>query len=46
MNYKVNGIIQARIMEWVAFPFSRDLPNPEINQGLLHYRWILYQLNY
>ena len=21
------GILQARILEWVAFPFSRDLPN-------------------
>ena len=24
----VHGILQARILEWVAFPFSRDLPNP------------------
>ena len=23
MNYKVHGILQARILEWVAFPFSR-----------------------
>ena len=28
MNYIVQGILQARILEWVAFPFSRDLPNP------------------
>ena len=28
--YTVHGILQARIMEWVAFPFSRDLPNPGI----------------
>ena len=73
-------------LEWVAFPFSRDLSNPgikrrsptlqayslpgepqekpkntevgslsllqqifptqESNQGLLNYRWILYQLSY
>ena len=26
----VHGILQARILEWVAFPFSRDLPNPGI----------------
>ena len=26
----VHGILQARILEWVAIPFSRDLPNPEI----------------
>ena len=30
MDYTVHGIVQARILEWVAFPFSRDLPNPEI----------------
>ena len=26
----VHGILQARILEWVAFPFSRDLPDPGI----------------
>ena len=86
MDCIVHGILQARILEWVAFPFSRDLPNPgikprsptlqvdslpaepqrkpkntrvgslsllqwifptqKLNQGLLHCRWILYQLNY
>ena len=30
MDYTVHGILQARILEWVAFPFSRDLPNPQI----------------
>ena len=29
-DYTVHGILQARILEWVAFPFSRDLPNLEI----------------
>ena len=24
----VHGILQARILEWVAFPFSRDFPKP------------------
>ena len=82
----VHGILQARILEWVAVPFSGDLPNPGIkptspalqadslpskppgkpkntgvgslplvqeifptqgsNWGLLHCRWILYQLSY
>ena len=82
----VHGLLQARILEWVAFPFSRgssqprdqtqvscfagrfftnwatreaqeywsgqpipspvDLPNQKLNQGLLHCRWILYQLSY
>ena len=23
MNYAVRGILQARILEWIAFPFSR-----------------------
>ena len=27
MDYTVHWILQARILEWVAFPFSRDLPN-------------------
>ena len=26
----VHGIIQARILEWVAMPSSRDLPDPGI----------------
>ena len=28
--FQWTGILQARILEWVAFPFSRDLPNPGI----------------
>ena len=86
MDYTVHGILQARILEWVAFSFPGDLPNlgteprssplradslsaepqgkpkntgvgslsllqgifptQESNQGLLHCRWILYQLGY
>ena len=30
MDYTVHGILQARILPWVAFPFSRALPNPGI----------------
>ena len=30
MDYTVHGILQARILERVAFPFSKDLPNPGI----------------
>ena len=30
MDFTVHGILQARILEWVAFPFSRGLPNPGI----------------
>ena len=86
MDYRVHGILQARILEWVAFPVSRGSSNPgikprspalqedsspaepqgkpkntgvgslsllqwvfltqESNWGLLHCRWILYQLSY
>ena len=28
MDYKVNGILQARILEWVAFPFPRVSSQP------------------
>ena len=30
MDYTVHGILQARMLEWVAFPFLEDLPNPGI----------------
>ena len=30
MDYTVHGILQARILEWVAYSCSRDLPNPGI----------------
>ena len=86
MDYTVHGILQARILECVAFPFSRGSSQPrdrievsglwedylpaepqgkpkntgvgslsllqqifstqKLNQGLLHRRWILYQLTY
>ena len=84
--YTIHEILQARILEWVAFPFSREssqprdwtqvsciagnslpaepqgkpkntwvgslsllqgfFPSQELNQGLLHCRWILNQLSY
>jgi len=28
MDYTVRGILQAKILEWVAFPFSRGSPQP------------------
>ena len=82
LNYAVHGILWARILEWVAFPFSKGssqprspalqvdslpaepqgkpkntglgnlsllqgiCPTQESNWGLLHFRQILYQLNY
>ena len=30
MAYTVHGVLQARILEWVAISFFRDLPNPGI----------------
>ena len=30
MDYTVHGILQARILEWVAFPSPGDLPSPGI----------------
>ena len=44
-DHTVHGIFQARILEWVAFPFSRA-SSQELNTGLLHCRQILYQLSY
>ena len=36
-----------RILEWVAYPFSRGIfSTQEANQSLLHWRQILYQLSY
>ena len=42
----VLGILQARIVEWVAISFSRDLPNPGIKPGPPHCRQILYHLSH
>ena len=28
MDYTVHGILQARILEWVVFPFSRESSQP------------------
>ena len=47
MDYTVHGILQSRVLEWVAVPFSRGIfPTQGSNPGLLHCRWILYQLNH
>ena len=47
MGYTVHGILQARILERVAFPFSRGIfPTQGSNPGLPHCKWILYQLSH
>ena len=33
MDYTVQGILQARILEWVAFSSPGDLPNPGFEPG-------------
>ena len=42
----LHEILQARILEWVAFPFSGILPTQGWSPGLLHCRQILYQLSH
>ena len=34
MDYAVHGILQARILEWVAFPFSRGYSQPRDRTGV------------
>ena len=47
MYCTVHGILQARILEWVAFPFSGGIfPTQGSNPGLLHWRRMLYQLSH
>ena len=29
-RFSVHGILQVRILEWVAIPFSKDIPDPGI----------------
>ena len=36
MDYTVHGILQARILEWVAFPFSRGSFQPRHRTQVSH----------
>ena len=36
MDYTVHGILQARILEWVAFPFSRVSSQPRDQTQISH----------
>ena len=38
----VHGIIQARMLEWVAFPPPGVFPTQRLNPCLLHWKWMLY----
>ena len=49
MDCIVHGILQARILEWVAFSRGSSQPRDWTqvsNPGLMHCRWILYQLSH
>ena len=47
MDHTVHGILQARMLEWVAFLSSKGIfPTQGWNPGLLHCRWILYRLSH
>ena len=46
MDYTVHGLLQARILEWLAFPFSTVFSTQGLNPGLPHCRQILYQLSH
>ena len=46
MAYIVHGILQARILEWVAVPFSRGSSWPGIKQGSPALQADSYQLSY
>ena len=47
MDYAVPGILQPRILEWIAFPLLQGIfPIQGWNPGLLHCRQILYQLSH
>ena len=36
VDYKVHGILQARILKWVAFPFSRESSQPREQTQVSH----------
>ena len=45
-EFSVHGILPAKILEWVAIPFSRGSSQPRNQTQVPHCRWILYCLNH
>ena len=45
MDYTDHGILQARILEWIAFPFSRVSPQPRDQTQISCIVDLLYQLS-
>ena len=47
MDYTAHRILQARILEWVSRSLLQGIfPTQGSNPGVLHCRWILYQLSH
>ena len=46
VNSTVHGILQAKILEWVAFLSPGYLPNPGTESRSPHCRWSLYRLHH
>ena len=47
MDYTVHGILQARILEWVASSFPQGIfPTQRLNPCVPNCRWLLYRLNH
>ena len=46
MGYIVHGILQARILEWIAIPFSKGSSQPRDQTQVSCNGQILYQLSY
>ena len=46
MDYTVHGILQTRILEWVAFPFYRVSAQPRDRTQVSHIASILYRLGH
>ena len=42
MDYIVHGILQGRILEWVAFPFSRGFSQPRDQIQVSHIAGVLF----
>ena len=41
MDYTIHGIFQARILEWVPFPFSRGSSQPRNRTGVFFTNWAI-----
>ena len=46
MDYRVHGILQARILEWVAVPFSRGSSQPGDGTQFCSIRYLLDLQNF